>query len=293
MPTSYNISESNIMTCNACNTTIYDRLMSKTSPDNKIWHSTCLKCCECNQLLDSKYFELNGRLYCRNDYLTFFRPSCTGCGNKIYDEQYFFSIASNSPTIKNTNTNNNNNQQQNIERGPEQSGIKNNNVGQQADQQLHQQQSQQLQQRDNSDPNLNSNTNSNNGQNITNNNNNNNNEDRSDNNNKTDQNSQLKQNLLTNLFFHDKCFICNYCAKPLSKGDRYCILENTPTSPNQTLMICHDDCAIKIHSAHSSSVQINEEQPIRQTTTKSGAPRARRGRTKQQTSTTTTTTTTT
>lgn len=80
------------MTCNACNRTIYDKLMSKTSPDNKIWHSDCLKCCECDKLLESKYFENSGRLYCRNDYLTYFGPTCFGCRCKITDEQYFFSI---------------------------------------------------------------------------------------------------------------------------------------------------------------------------------------------------------
>jgi len=80
------------MTCNACNRTIYDKLMSKTSPDNKIWHSECLKCSECNKLLDSKYFETSGRLYCRNDYLAYFGPSCFGCAGKITDDQYFFSI---------------------------------------------------------------------------------------------------------------------------------------------------------------------------------------------------------
>lgn len=80
------------MTCNACNRTIYDRLMSKTSPDNKIWHSECLKCCECNKILDSRYFETSGKLYCRNDYLAFYGPICMGCNGKITDEQYFFSI---------------------------------------------------------------------------------------------------------------------------------------------------------------------------------------------------------
>lgn len=100
-------------TCNACNRAIYDRLMSKTSPDNKIWHSECLKCCECNKLLDQKYFETRGRLYCRNDYLAYFGPSCFGCAGKITDEQYFFTIKQTLSTgsvdplngIKNTQSN--------------------------------------------------------------------------------------------------------------------------------------------------------------------------------------------
>lgn len=251
------------MTCNACNTTIYDRLMSKTSPDNKIWHSNCLKCCECNQLLDSKYFETKGRLYCRNDYLAYFRPSCSGCGNKINDEQYFFSITSRSTSS--VIRNNNNNHMNDLKH---QSVINETNHN-----------------------NLLDNTNPNNNidekdklNNIVTNNVNGNDDSTGDNNinakTGTLINQQLQQTNTTNLFFHDKCFICNYCARPLQKGDKYCILENTPTSPNQSLLICHDICAMKIHSAQPN--QLNDEVPIRQTNTKSGAPRARRGRTKQQ-----------
>lgn len=157
------------MTCNACNRTIYDKLMSKTSPDNKIWHSECLKCCECNQLLDSKYFETSGRLYCRNDYLAYFGPSCFGCDGKITDDQYFFSIKqtiSTGDTLHGTTTN--------------------------------------------------------------------------------------------TLFFHDRCFSCNYCSRPLQKGDKYCILDSNlqPSvavgqAPGQQkrLMLCHEICAIKYFSS--------------------------------------------
>lgn len=167
------------MTCAACNRTIYDRLMSKTSPDNKIWHSECLKCCECNKLLDSKYFETSGRLYCRNDYLAYFGPSCFGCAGKITDEQYFFSI---------------------------------------------------------------------------------------------------KQTIST-LFFHDKCFACNYCQRPLQKGDKYCILDNT-TTPQKSLMICHDICALKYHSANNNNIESMHSggQPLQ---SNAPAPRAKRGRMKQ------------
>lgn len=241
--------------------------MSKTSPDNKIWHSNCLKCCKCNQLLDSKYFELNGRLYCRNDYITFFGPSCTGCGNKIDDEQYFFSIDSRSTSVGGNNNHpflqpikNNNN-----EYGVEQS-INKNTINDED------KSTNRASESDNIDNTLNPNGNINKSGN----------EDSSDNNNKTETNSQSNQNIITSLFFHDKCFICNYCARPLQKGDKYCILENTPTSSNQSMMICHDICAIKMHTPGTNSVHVNEDQPIRQTTTKSGAPRARRGRTKQQ-----------
>lgn len=186
------------MTCNACNRTIYDRLMSKTSPDNKIWHSECLKCSECNKLLDSKYFETSGRLYCRNDYLTYFGPSCFGCSGKITDEQYFFSI------------------KQTISTGDPLHGT----------QTTH------------------SNT----------------------------------------LFFHDKCFSCNYCSRPLQKGDKYCIIDNNST-PQKTLMICHEICALKYYSANNNNnnIQSNNNpmhggQPIQQS---APTPRAKRGRMKQ------------
>lgn len=186
------------MTCNACKQPIYDRLMSKTSPDNKIWHSDCLKCSECNKLLDSKYFETSGRLYCRNHYLAYYGPSCFGCAGKITDEQYFFSI------------------KQTISAGDP----------------LHGPQATQ------------SNT----------------------------------------LFFHEKCFACNYCRTPLQKGDKYCILDNSTAPQQQSLMICHDICALKYHSPNNNNtIQANNNsihggQPIQ---TNAPAPRGKRGRMKQ------------
>lgn len=188
------------MTCNACNRTIYDRLMSKTSPDNKIWHSECLKCSECNKLLDSKYFETRGRLYCRNDYLAYFGPSCFRCADKISDEQYFF-------TIKQTTSN--------------------------------------------GDP--------------------------------LHGNAQTTQP--NTLFFHDKCFACNYCNRPLQKGDKYCILDN-PATPQKPL-ISHDICALKYHPAtnNNNNIQSNNNsihnaggQPLQ---ANGPAPRAKRGRMRQ------------
>lgn len=191
------------MTCNACsgcNRTIYDRLMSKTSPDNKIWHSECLKCCECNKLLDSKYFETSGRLYCRNDYLAYFGPSCFGCAGKITDEQYFFSI------------------KQTISSGDPLHG------------------------------------------------------------------TQTTQS--NTLFFHVKCFECNYCTRALQKGDKYCILDNS-AAPQKPFMVCHDICALKYHSANNitnNNIQSNNNsmhgggQPLQ---ANAPAPRAKRGRMKQ------------
>lgn len=214
------------MTCNACNRAIYDRLMSKTSPDNKIWHSNCLKCCECNKLLDSKYFETRGRLYCRNDYLTYFGPSCFGCAGKITDEQYFFSI-----------------KQQSVN-----------------------QQHQQIQQASGETTPLPPY--------------------------KTTSNSP-------NLFFHDKCFACSYCARPLQKGDKYCIIDTSSNTLHKTLMICHDMCAIKYHSTSIGMANANTMnsdnntmqsadnalhptgQQLQTVPPNVPAPRARRGRMKQ------------
>lgn len=188
------------MTCNACNRTIYDRLMSKTSPDNKIWHSECLKCCKCNKILDSKYFETSGRLYCRNDYLAYFGPSCFGCACKITDEQYFFSI------------------KQTISTGDPMHG------------------------------------------------------------------PQTTQS--NTLFFHDKCFSCNYCSRPLQKGDKYCIIDNS-TPPQKSLMICHEICALKYYSPNSvnnnNSIQANNNpmHGAQSLQPNAPAPRAKRGRMKQ------------
>lgn len=189
------------MTCNACNGAIYDRLLYKTSPDNKVWHSECLKCCECKQLLDSKYFETKGRLYCRNDYLAYFGPSCFSCANKITDDQYFFSI------------------KQTISSGDPLHG---------------------------------------------------------------------HQTTRTNtLFFHDSCFACNYCTRPLKKGEKYYILDNT-SHAQKALMICHDMCALKYQSGNNLSNN-NTMQPNANTIHAGGlplqsnapAPKAKRGRMKQ------------
>lgn len=209
------------MTCNACNRAIYDKLMAKTSPDNKIWHSDCLKCCECNKLLDSKYFETSGRLYCRNDYLAYFGPSCFGCACKITDEQYFFSI------------------KQTISSSPAQQLPS----GQGPDQQ------------------------------------------------------QLMQTTTTTntMFFHDKCFACNYCSRPLQKGDKYCILDNAPPQQPQqqqptqqqqpkALMICHEICALKYYSTSNNNVQSNTSGSTGSQASLQAnppAPRAKRGRMKQ------------
>lgn len=194
------------MTCNACNRTIYDRHMSKTSPDNKIWHSECLKCCKCNKLLDSKYFETSGSLYCRNDYLAYYGPSCFGCEGKITDDQYFFSI------------------KQTISSGDPLHG--------------------------------------------------------------THQTTQSNT-----IFFHQKCFACNICVRPLQKGDKYCILDNSviPSMvPQKPLMICHDICALKYHSANnnnsSNNIQSNSNQihagPGQPLQPNAPTPRAKRGRVK-------------
>lgn len=208
------------MTCNACNRTIYDRLMSKTSPDNKIWHSECLKCCECNQLLDSKYFETSGRLYCRNHYLTYFGPSCFTCTGKITDEQYFFTIKQttistsiSSPTSQPPRPPTNHLLPAVGSGDPAQGGGGGGGVG----------------------------------------------------NNNNNQNNNPSANTTTQsntLFFHEKCFACNFCSRPLQKGDKYCILDNSPAQPpgvpqlqqqqQKQFMICHDICAHKYHSVNQN-----------------------------------------
>lgn len=227
--------ETNMMTCNACNRTIYDRLMSKTSPDNKIWHSNCLKCCECNQLLDSKYFETRGRLYCRIDYLNNYGPSCSGCGCKINDQQYFFSVKSSIATI----------------------------IGATQNPSLHNDQ-QHLYLHANFDRNDNdNNTNSGNMTNSM----------------RISSNDSNPTNTICNLFFHDKCFLCNYCARPLQKGDKYCLLDNPASTAQKSLMLCHDICALKFHSAKFSNN--NNTQSDNQIDPPKTARRARRGRMKQ------------
>lgn len=198
--------------------------MSRTSPDNKIWHSDCLKCCECNKLLDSKYFETSGRLYCRNDYLTYFGPSCFSCAGKITDDQYFFSVKQQSAI------------QQQSQQAPGQAAP------------LH---------------------------------------------------PQMATPSSSNLFFHDKCFVCSYCARSLQKGDKYCILDTSSNTLHKTLMICHDICALKYHSSSIGSTKTDAisnnntlraannnpmhttGQQLQSVPPNAPAPRAKRGRMKQ------------
>lgn len=230
--------QSNTMTCNACNRTIYDRQMSKTSPDNKIWHSNCLKCCECNRLLDSKYFETGGRLYCTSDYLSNYGPSCSGCGSKINDEQYFFSVRSSSATIIDATENTSSMQSATTQSHASNDGNDNDSNGARTN---------------------NDNSNSNDNISCTN-----------------------STTTACSLFFHDKCFLCNYCARPLLKGERYCMLDNQNSAPTQkSQLVCHDICALKYHSSRFNNTNSNTNNTQSDNQVTQPKVRARRGRMKQ------------
>ncbi|XP_076058385.1 LIM domain kinase 1 isoform X2 [Oratosquilla oratoria] len=68
-------------TCGGCMNVIDDdEFFSALSQD---WHTDCFRCSACDQLLNSWYFEKDGLLFCKNDYLKKYGEACQDCGEII------------------------------------------------------------------------------------------------------------------------------------------------------------------------------------------------------------------
>ncbi|CAJ0919126.1 unnamed protein product, partial [Mesorhabditis belari] len=66
--------------CTACHNDIIDAYYMRVQP-NMEFHSTCLKCVECQRFLDESgtTFIKDGRTYCKDDYYRRFGQKCTRC----------------------------------------------------------------------------------------------------------------------------------------------------------------------------------------------------------------------
>ncbi|ESN90972.1 hypothetical protein HELRODRAFT_90647, partial [Helobdella robusta] len=66
--------------CSGCGQTINDQYILRVHPDLE-WHGSCLKCAECQQLLQemNTCFVRGGRILCRQDYYKLYGVKCHGC----------------------------------------------------------------------------------------------------------------------------------------------------------------------------------------------------------------------
>jgi len=63
--------------CAGCQLPIVDQFLSNVL--DKLWHDSCVKCCECQSLLSEKCFSRHSKLYCKKDFYKEFGIKCTGC----------------------------------------------------------------------------------------------------------------------------------------------------------------------------------------------------------------------
>uniref|UniRef100_A0A1A9VRR7 LIM zinc-binding domain-containing protein n=1 Tax=Glossina austeni TaxID=7395 RepID=A0A1A9VRR7_GLOAU len=67
--------------CAGCNKPILDKFLLNVL--ERGWHASCVRCCECLQLLTDKCFSRESKLYCRNDFYRRYGTKCSGCGQGI------------------------------------------------------------------------------------------------------------------------------------------------------------------------------------------------------------------
>lgn len=85
--------EGQLFRCRRCNREIFDRQMAETPKNsNNFFHNDCLRCSKCSKVLERKYFEACGQMFCWEDYILHYGPKCFGCNNKISNGQSFFSV---------------------------------------------------------------------------------------------------------------------------------------------------------------------------------------------------------
>ena len=55
--------------CLACHEPIHDRWINELL--GGFWHENCLRCCDCDRILNEKCFHRDGQFYCEEDFYRF------------------------------------------------------------------------------------------------------------------------------------------------------------------------------------------------------------------------------
>jgi len=63
--------------CFGCGKPIFDRFLLTVL--DKQWHTECVRCHTCGDLLDHKCFFRDGNIFCREDFYRLYGPRCGGC----------------------------------------------------------------------------------------------------------------------------------------------------------------------------------------------------------------------
>ncbi|XP_053482005.1 LIM/homeobox protein Lhx4 [Ictalurus furcatus] len=71
--------------CAGCNQRILDKFVCKVQDLH--WHSTCLRCAECDELLSDRCYCRGGHVYCREHFYTRFGTKCASCQQGIPPSQ--------------------------------------------------------------------------------------------------------------------------------------------------------------------------------------------------------------
>ncbi|EOB01571.1 LIM/homeobox protein Lhx4, partial [Anas platyrhynchos] len=67
--------------CAGCNQHILDKFILKVL--DRHWHSSCLKCADCQMQLADRCFARAGSVYCKEDFFKRFGTKCTACQQGI------------------------------------------------------------------------------------------------------------------------------------------------------------------------------------------------------------------
>ncbi|XP_058245049.1 LIM/homeobox protein Lhx4 [Hemibagrus wyckioides] len=71
--------------CAGCNQRILDKFVCKVQDLH--WHSSCLRCAECEELLSDRCYCRGGHVYCREHFYTRFGTKCASCQQGIPPSQ--------------------------------------------------------------------------------------------------------------------------------------------------------------------------------------------------------------
>ncbi|XP_065195257.1 LIM domain kinase 1-like [Sycon ciliatum] len=67
--------------CSACKRAVSDSSLLEAM--DKHYHVDCFRCCACNEVLPSAFYEENGKPYCKSDFIRLFGQKCNVCHRPI------------------------------------------------------------------------------------------------------------------------------------------------------------------------------------------------------------------